>query len=86
MQQGGRKEGKVVSQIMALGMEDKASRLRSSENSPTTEIAKLQTRLDCSLGQLGKCLCSYSTCLQCLTKRHPEKKGWRNRNRKGGKC
>lgn len=53
MEQGGRKEGKVVSQIMALGMEDKASRLRSSENSPTTEIAKLQTRLDCSLGELG---------------------------------
>lgn len=36
----GGKERKEVSQIMALGMRDKASRLRSNKISPTTEIAK----------------------------------------------
>ena len=50
---GERKEGREVSQIMALGIRDKASRLRRSKNRPTTEIAKLQTRLDCSLEKLG---------------------------------
>lgn len=71
---GERKEGREVSQDVALGMRDKASRLRSSKNSPTTEVAKLQTRLDCSLVKLGKCLQSYCTSLQYLTKRYPGKK------------
>lgn len=42
-------------------MKDKTSRPRSSKSGPTTETAELQTKLDCSLEKLGKCLCSFYT-------------------------
>lgn len=51
--EGGRKEGRDVSQSMALGTRDKTSTQRN-KNSPTTQEAELQARLGCSMEGVGK--------------------------------